>query len=52
MPHQPEPAGRKRKDPWAGLNPALYPGRGQTFAKHVLLKHYLQELAFKILQSP
>lgn len=52
MSHRPEPAGRKGKDLWAGLNPALYRGRGQTFAKHVLLKQYLQELAFKVLQSP
>lgn len=36
----------------AGLNPGLYAGRGQTYAKHVLLRHYLQELAFKVLQSP
>ena len=33
-------------------NPALYIGRGQTYAKHILLRHYLQELAFKVLQSP
>jgi three-Cys-motif partner protein len=35
----------------AGLNPDLYVGRGQTFAKHVLLRQYLRELAFKVLQS-
>lgn len=35
-----------------GLDPSLYVGRGQTFAKHVLLRQYLQELAFKVLQSP
>jgi three-Cys-motif partner protein len=52
MSHRPESAGRKGKDLWAGLNPSLYRGRGQTFAKHVLLKQYLQELAFKVLQSP
>src|SRR4051812_46778996 len=52
MPHRPDRVGQNAKDPWAGLNPALYRGRGQTFAKHVLLKHYLQELAFKVLQSP
>jgi len=52
MSHRPEPAGRKGKDLWAGLNPALYRGRGQTSAKHVLLKQYFQDLAFKVLQSP
>ena len=34
------------------LNPDLYVGRGQTYAKHVLLRQYLRELAFKVLQSP
>lgn len=42
---------RKAKDPSAGLKPELYVGRGQTFAKHVLLKQYLTELAFKVLQA-
>ncbi len=37
--------------PPAGLRSELYDGRGQTFAKHVLLKQYLTELAFKVLQS-
>ena len=36
----------------AGLDPALCAGRGQTYAKHVLLRQHLQELAFKVLQSP
>ena len=35
-----------------GLNPALYVERGQTYAKHVLLRQYLVELVFKVLQSP
>ncbi len=39
------------KIPTSSPNPALYAGRGQTFAKHVFLHHYLQELAFKVLQS-
>jgi three-Cys-motif partner protein len=30
----------------------LYEGREQTLAKHIILKGYLQALAFKILQSP
>lgn len=38
--------------PLVGLNSALYVGRGQTYAKHVLLRQYLRELAFKVLQSP
>jgi three-Cys-motif partner protein len=42
---------RKAKDPSAGLKRELYVGRGQTFAKHVLLKQYLAQLAFKVLQS-
>lgn len=42
---------RKAKDPSVGLKPELYVGRGQTFAKHVLLKQYLTELAFKVLQA-
>lgn len=42
---------RRAKDPSAGLRPELYAGRGQTFAKHVLLKQYLTELAFKVLQA-
>lgn len=49
-----EPEGKPKrnvKDPSAGLRPELYVGRGQTFAKHVLLKQYLTELAFKVLQS-
>lgn len=46
-----DPSKRKGKDPFAGLKPELYVGRGQTFAKHVLLKQYLTELAFKVLQS-
>lgn len=52
MPQRPKPARPKAKDPSSGLDAALYRGRGQTFAKHVLLKQYLQELAFKVLQSP
>lgn len=43
--------GRKAKDPSAGLKPELYRGRGQTFAKHVLLKQYLTILALKVLQG-
>jgi three-Cys-motif partner protein len=42
---------RNAKDPSAGLRPELYAGRGQTYAKHVLLKQYLTELAFKVLQA-
>lgn len=42
---------RKAKDLSVGLKPELYIGRGQTFAKHVLLKQYLTGLAFKVLQS-
>lgn len=42
---------RRAKDPSAGLKPELYGGRGQTFAKHVLLKQYLTQLAFKVLQA-
>lgn len=49
LPSQPAP---RVRDLWAGLNPDLYRGRGQTFAKHVLLRQYLRELAFKVLQSP
>ena len=53
--HMPVPLkSKKRRDrtnTQAGLLPDLYSGRGQTFAKHVLLQNYLQELAFKVLQS-
>lgn len=35
-----------------GLDPSLYVGRGQTYAKHILLKQYLEALAYKVLQSP
>ncbi|NMJ40794.1 three-Cys-motif partner protein TcmP [Roseomonas sp. JC162] len=53
MKSQPEGAPkRKTKDPSVGLKPELYAGRGQNFAKHVLLKQYLTELAFKVLQAP
>ena len=53
MPVPPKPKhGPERLNSLTGLNPALYVGRGQTFAKHVLLRQYLRELAFKVLQSP
>lgn len=51
MESQPEGASKRRRDPSVGLKPELYAGRGQTFAKHVLLKEYLTELAFKVLQA-
>ncbi|NOG73373.1 three-Cys-motif partner protein TcmP [Roseicella sp. DB1501] len=44
--------GKERAQLETGLDPSLYCGRGQTFAKHVLLKRYITELAFKVLQSP
>ncbi len=47
-----KPGIHARRASVAGLDPALYRGRGQTFAKHVLLKQYLTELAFKVLQAP
>lgn len=43
---------RRTKDPSAGLKPEHYAGRGKTFAKHVLLKEYLTQLAFRVLQAP
>jgi three-Cys-motif partner protein len=43
---------RSNEKPFAGLKAELYRGRGQTFAKHVLLKFYLTELAYKVLQAP
>lgn len=48
MPLPPEPKGA-RKQVNTGLNANLYIGRGQTFAKHVMLKQYVTELAFKVL---
>jgi three-Cys-motif partner protein len=51
MASQPEGPRNRKKDPSVGLKPELYAGRGQTFAKHVLLKQYLTELAFKVLQA-
>ena len=51
MESQSEGQPKRKKDPSVGLNPELYAGRGQTFAKHVLLKQYLTELAFKVLQA-
>lgn len=51
QPQPKEAPKRKAKDPSVGLKPELYAGRGQTFAKHVLLKQYLTQLAFKVLQA-
>ncbi len=34
-----------------GLDAALYEGRGQTYAKHFILRHYVEKLAFKVLQA-
>ena len=48
----PRPPGLKSTIPAArGLDAALYEGRGQTYAKHVILRNYVEELAFKVLQA-